>query len=26
VADHACNLGEMVVFLVEGRDMRHGGL
>jgi phosphate transport system protein len=24
VADHACNLGEMVVFLVEGRDMRHG--
>jgi phosphate transport system protein len=25
VGDHACNLGEMVVFLVEGRDMRHGG-
>lgn len=24
IADHACNLGEMVVFLVEGRDMRHG--
>lgn len=24
VADHACNLGEMVVFLVEGEDMRHG--
>jgi phosphate transport system protein len=24
VADHACNLGEMVVFLVEGRDVRHG--
>lgn len=24
VADHACNLAEMVVFLVEGRDMRHG--
>lgn len=23
VADHACNLGEMVVFLVEGEDMRH---
>lgn len=25
VADHACNLGEMIVFLVEGRDVRHGG-
>jgi len=24
VADHACNLGEMVVFLVEGEDVRHG--
>jgi phosphate transport system protein len=24
IADHACNLGEMIVFLVEGRDMRHG--
>lgn len=24
VADHACNLAEMVVFLVEGRDVRHG--
>lgn len=24
IADHACNLGEMVVFLVEGRDLRHG--
>lgn len=24
IADHACNLGEMVVFLVEGEDMRHG--
>lgn len=24
IADHACNLGEFVVFLVEGRDMRHG--
>lgn len=24
VADHACNLGEMVVFLVEGQDVRHG--
>jgi len=23
VADHACNLGEMVVFLVEGEDVRH---
>ena len=26
VADHACNVAEMVVFLVEGRVMRHGGL
>lgn len=24
VADHACNLAEMIVFLVEGEDMRHG--
>lgn len=24
IADHACNLGEMIVFLVEGRDIRHG--
>ena len=23
VGDHACNLGEMVVFLVDGRDLRH---
>lgn len=23
IADHACNLGEMIVFLVEGEDMRH---
>jgi len=24
-ADHAVNLGQMVVLLVEGRDVRHGG-
>lgn len=24
VADHACNLAEMIVFLVEGEDVRHG--
>ena len=23
VADHACNLAEMIVFLVEGKDVRH---
>ena len=26
VADHDCNVAEMVVFLVEGRVLRHGGL
>lgn len=26
IADHACNVAEMVVFLVEGQDMRHGHL
>lgn len=26
VADHACNVAEMVVYLVEGRVLRHGGL
>ncbi|MDH5492286.1 MAG: phosphate signaling complex protein PhoU [Myxococcales bacterium] len=25
IADHATNLAEMVVFLVEGEDIRHGG-
>lgn len=25
VADHACNLAEMVVFWLEGKDLRHGG-
>jgi phosphate transport system protein len=24
IADHAVNVGQMVVFLVEGRDVRHG--
>lgn len=26
VGDHACNLAEMIVFLVDGRDVRHGNL
>ncbi|MSP54073.1 MAG: hypothetical protein EXR69_00465 [Myxococcales bacterium] len=26
VADHACNVAEMVVFLVDGVVVRHGGL
>ncbi|MEN0067569.1 MAG: phosphate signaling complex protein PhoU [Myxococcota bacterium] len=26
IADHACNLAEMVVFLVEGHDVRHSKL
>lgn len=25
ISDHACNIAEMVVFLAEGRMMRHGG-
>jgi phosphate transport system protein len=26
IADHATNIAEMVVFLCEGRDIRHAGI
>ncbi|MBW2375163.1 MAG: phosphate transport system regulatory protein PhoU, partial [Deltaproteobacteria bacterium] len=26
IADHATNIAEMVIFTVEGRDVRHGNV